>query len=483
MARSMAALLIGNANYAGAGILANPTHDAEDLDAKLRTYGFNTILKVDASHKSMDIALREFRDLLDTHDVGLFFFAGHGMQIDGENYLLAIDTDTQSALDAQHSSLPLNKVVAALDQSTASTKIIILDACRNNPWERAWHRSLSDRGLASVYAPKGTIIGFATSPGELALDGLGRNGVYTGALLQHIDAPDCSIETMFKRVRNTVAAASGNTQTSWEHTSLSGDFYFNLSIGSVIDEYFETALADSLFDLDLSRASHNVIEQLKTLNWYKQNPAIDGMKMAEINRFGKNSCFVIGRNIYQAACGSSSSAVDFIDTFVEKTRGVRDEKKKALLDGMLFEIFFDSRGARRSEIKGQRFNDVFELQRHKSLAKSFEFIADSLSAVGGDYYAVPGKGHSVDVTVATKKRGATFVVDAIYLGAKDILRVVEDEFTSADDTKNIRAERFVEKLSQQLQVPRRLLTITYAPVDAGQAEKFQVAAGFTVAKE
>ncbi|WP_315860782.1 caspase family protein [Rhizobium leguminosarum] len=483
MARSMAALLIGNANYAGAGILANPTHDAEDLDAKLRTYGFNTILRTDASHKAMDQALREFRDLLDTHEIGLFFFAGHGMQIDGENYLLAIDTDTQTALDAQHSSLPLNKVVSALDQSTASTKIIILDACRNNPWERAWHRSVSVRGLASVYAPKGTIIGFATSPGEVALDGIGRNGVYTGALLQHIDAPDCSIETMFKRVRNTVAATSGNTQTSWEHTSLSGDFYFNLSIGNVIDEYVETALADSLFDLDLSRPSHKVIEQLKTLNWYKQNPAIDGLNAAEINRFGKNSCFVVGRNIYQAACGSSSSAIDFIVTFVEKTRGVKAEKKKALLDGILFEIFFDSKGARRPEIKGQRFNDVFELQRHRSLATSFEFIANSLSAVGGDYYAVPGKGHSVDVTIATKRQGASTVVDAVYLGAKDILRVVEDEFTSADDTTNIRAERFIEKLSQQLQVPKRLLTITYAPLAAAQADKFQVPAGFTVAKE
>ncbi len=99
----MAALLIGNANYAGAGILANPTHDAEGLDAKLRTYGFKTILRTDASHKAMDQALSDFRDLLDIHEIGLFFFAGHGMQIDGENYLPAVDTDTQTALDAQYS--------------------------------------------------------------------------------------------------------------------------------------------------------------------------------------------------------------------------------------------------------------------------------------------------------------------------------------------------------------------------------------------
>jgi uncharacterized caspase-like protein len=101
------------------------------------------------------------------------------MQIDGCNYLLAIDTDGSSEIDAKHSSLSLDKVVEVMAKSKSSTKIIVLDACRNNPWERAWHRDTATRGLASVYAPKGTIIGFATSPGELAADGTGRNGTYT----------------------------------------------------------------------------------------------------------------------------------------------------------------------------------------------------------------------------------------------------------------------------------------------------------------
>lgn len=224
MKRSMAALVIGNADYPDDNDLKNPVNDATDLGAKLKRYGFDVTVAVDCTAKEMDKKLKAFRKLLETHEVALFFFAGHGVQIEGINYLLGVDTDVESEDDAKHSSLSLDKVVDAMAKSNAATRIIILDACRTNPWERKWHRSRGVRGLASVYAPKGTIIGFATSPGEVAYDGVGRNGTYTAALLEHIDTPDCSIETMFKRVRNTVAAASKGKQTSWEHTRFRGNF-------------------------------------------------------------------------------------------------------------------------------------------------------------------------------------------------------------------------------------------------------------------
>jgi uncharacterized caspase-like protein len=264
----MAALVFGNSDYPDGHDLDNPVNDATDLGSKLKSYGFDVIVAKDRTVKEMHKDLKAFGKLLDTHEVGLFFFAGHGIQIDGCNYLLALDTDMDSETDAQHSSLSLDKVVDVMAKSKARTKIIILDACRKNPWEGRWHRAPGLRGLASVYAPKGTIIGFATSPGEVAYDGTGRNGTYTAALLQHIDTPDCSIETMFKRVRNTVAADSKGKQTSWEHTSLSGEFYFNLSLGNLIDEYDDTALADKLFVLDPAKKSHQTIGGLKTYNWY-----------------------------------------------------------------------------------------------------------------------------------------------------------------------------------------------------------------------
>lgn len=467
MNRSMAALVIGNAEYEDGNKLANPAHDATDLGAKLQSYGFKVVVATDCTNKEMDNKLKEFRKLLDTHEVGLFFFAGHGMQIDGSNYLIATDTDMETETDAKHSSMSLDKVVDVMSKSNATTKIVVLDACRNDPWRRAWQRSHSMRGLASVYAPKGTIIGFATSPGEVASDGVGRNGTYTSALLQHIDAPDCSIEMMFKRVRNTVAAASAGKQTTWEHTSLSGEFYFNLSLGNLIDEYSGTALADSLFVLDEAKKSHQIIAGLKVRNWYTQNPALAKLTADAANQIRRDSLFVIGRNIYQAACGSAAGAGNFISDFMQSTRSYKRDKRKALLDGMLFEIFFDSKGNRRDHIKKDYFSKVFELQQYAELKSSFDFIAEVLAATGGNnFYALPGKGHNVSVTVSTKETAKRRYVDAVYIDGKNVLRSDDDADDTIDEKtrcmERTRAE-FSDFLAEELVVPLRNLSIAYTP--------------------
>jgi uncharacterized caspase-like protein len=254
MSRRLTALVIGNAAYEGSSKLKNPGNDADDVAAKLNVCGFEVVKMIDCSNTDLDRALKRFKRSLVGNDVGLFFFAGHGMQIDGENYLAAVDTDTEGEVEAKHSSLPLNRVIDVMEKADTTTNIIILDACRDNPFERAWTRSSASRGLAPVYAPKGTLIAYATSPGQVANDGRGRNGAYTAALLQHIATPDCSIESMFKRVRNTLSAATRRKQISWEHTSLSGEFFFNLSLGARIDDYSNEALSDSLFVLDEAKA-------------------------------------------------------------------------------------------------------------------------------------------------------------------------------------------------------------------------------------
>ena len=481
----MAALVIGNAAYPDGDDLANPANDATDLGAKLKGYGFEVIVATECAARDMEKQLKEFRKLLENHDVGLFFFAGHGMQVEGSNFLLALDTDMESETDAKHSSLSLDKVVDVMAKSQASTKIIVLDACRNNPWERRWHRGPGVRGLASVYAPKGTIIGFATSPGEVAYDGVGRNGTYTAALLQHIDTPDCSIETMFKRVRNTVAAASAGKQTSWEHTSLSGEFYFNLSLGKLIEEYDGTALADSLFALDPAKKSHEIIAGLKSHDWYRQNPALALLTAASAARMSKNSLFVMGRNIYQAACGSANAAITFINDFMGATRGYEREKRKALLDGTIFEIFFDAQGGVRKKIKVGMFSEVFDLQRYGDLQPSFDFIAEALTAARADFYAVPGKGHDLAVSVSTKKKKDGLFVDAIYVGGVDVLRAEEDAWDT-DDGKpfymRIDPDRLNQQLSEELVVPVRALKITYTMSEAAKADELRIPMGWTVSK-
>ena len=268
------ALVIGNATYPE-NPLENPGNDARDMSAALKKFNFEVHYCVDGTHLEMERALKDFRAELYEADVGLFFFAGHGIQIEGTNYLLATDTRMDSELDAKHSAMKLDLVIDYLEKSNTSTSIVILDACRNNPWERRWERSVAGNGLASVYAPRGTLIAFATSPGQVAGDGKGkRNGLYTSALLEHIGTPDCAIEAMFKRVRNTLSVATGGKQISWEHTSLAVEFFFNLSVGARIDTYQATSLRDGLLELDESLASHDIIRKLKILTWEVQNNAL-----------------------------------------------------------------------------------------------------------------------------------------------------------------------------------------------------------------
>lgn len=479
----MAALVIGNSGYPDGNDLKNPVNDANDLAAKLKSYGFDVAVALDCTAKDMDKHLKAFRKLLETNEVALFFFAGHGMQVDGTNYLLAIDTDVETEDDAKHSSLSLDKVVDAMAKSKAATRIIILDACRSNPWERKWHRSSGVHGLASVYAPKGTIIGFATSPGEVAFDGTGRNGTYTAALLDHIEAPDCSIETMFKRVRNNVAAATKGKQTSWEHTSLSGEFYFNLSLGNLIDEYDGTSLADRLFVIDPTKKSHQIIAGLKTHDWYRQNPALALLDKNSVTKMAKNSLFVVGRNIYQAACGGANGATEFVKKFMNETSGYSKDKRKAILDGMLFEIFFDSDGKPRERAKRYFFEEVFELQQYEEVKDSFDFIAELLQATGGDFYAVPGKNHELAVTVSTKKQKSEVVIDAIYIGGKDVLRI-EDEWDSAEVRYASTDPRdLTERLREHLFLPARLLKVSFTPKEAGAADELLIPRHWTVRKQ
>jgi len=220
--RNLAALVIGNAAYAQVDQLQNPVNDATDMAGRLVTLGFTVQLLPDATTEEMDRALVAFGGVLATSDLGLFFFAGHAFQIDGINFLAGVDTKASDPMAVKYSALHLDRVVDVMKWAPSASErasIVILDACRNNPFE-GYSRSVASNELAPVFAPKGMLIAFSTSPGEKSKDGTGRNGPYTEALLQHITTQDLPIETMFKRVRNTLASLTNGKQTSWEHTSL-----------------------------------------------------------------------------------------------------------------------------------------------------------------------------------------------------------------------------------------------------------------------
>jgi len=247
------ALVIGNANY-NESKLENTVNDAIDVGAILKRLGFEVDIITDVNRIEQDKAITDFATSLNKYQIGLFYFAGHGFQINNENYLAAIDTSVEDEPHARHTAFPLNIFLDYLDKATNDSTIIILDACRSNLTSRSWYRSIANSGLAPILAPKGTLIAFATSPGHTALDGTGtRNGVYTGALLENIAVQNIPVEEMFKRVRTSVYKLSQGKQTSWEHTSLTTPFYFNngqLAHSSSI-EYATYAIQDQLYLLEV----------------------------------------------------------------------------------------------------------------------------------------------------------------------------------------------------------------------------------------
>jgi hypothetical protein len=487
MSRKMAALVVGNADYPGSGKLKNPANDAHDITAKLELLGFSVSKLVNGTNKQMDASLKHFKKNLTDKDISLFFFAGHGMQIEGENYLLALDTDTSTELDAKHSSLSLSKVIDTIGNAASSTNIIFLDACRNNPYERAWARSITLRGLAPVYTPKGTMIAYSTSPGQVASDGVRRNGAYTEALLEHIDAPDCSIENMLKRVRNTLSAATRQSQISWEHTSLADEFFFNLSLGIKITQYSQTALNDSLYVPDDSSPASKMIQELKSATWPRQNPAIDSFTVSQASRFSNDNLFIIGRNIYQSACGHSRSAIAYIRNFQARTVGMPTTKQKALLDGMLLEVFFDSKGQLRTLIRDGHFDDLFELQKYPALEKSFEFISECLVSHGDRFHSIPGRKHSVALNILTKKKGINdHAVSSINFGSTNILWLQDAYFADKNGQpvqyESLRRTQFESRLAEEMLVPNHLLVVTYADRKS-PPDYVQFPRGWTVRKQ
>ena len=224
------ALVIGNGTYASGAALKNPPNDARDVAVTLRDLGFDVIEKIDVSQKEMNRAIIEFGSKLNAETVALFYFAGHGIQVRGKNYLLPVDSQISAESSVRAEAVDVDTV---LDQLVASPlNLVILDACRNNPFERRF-RSVGG-GLAQIDAPRGTLIAYATAPGKVAADGSGRNGLYTQELLKALREPGLAVEQVFKRVRTGVTRASGEAQTPWESSSLTGEFYFRPGAGTQV---------------------------------------------------------------------------------------------------------------------------------------------------------------------------------------------------------------------------------------------------------
>ena len=248
------ALVIGNSNYTS-GPLKNPANDAVDMSNTLEKLGFNVILKTNATKREMGKAVEDF-------DVGLFYYAGHGVQVNGVNYLIPVGVKINEETDVEYEAIDAGRILATMRNAKSRINIVILDACRDNPYARSFRSAT--RGLAIIAnAPMGTIISYSTSPGDVALDGKGRNSPYTSSLLKYIKEPGLTIEQVFKHVRQQIDTETGGKQVPWELSSMKGEFYFNPEEPSATRLSMETR--DKEKDMAMAKPPVRVSGETKTL--------------------------------------------------------------------------------------------------------------------------------------------------------------------------------------------------------------------------
>jgi carboxyl-terminal processing protease len=222
------ALVIGNSHYGGdIGTLPNPVNDAGLISQALQQAGFQVIKVTDADQKKMKRAIADFGDKLAAAGptaTGLFFYAGHGLQVQGINYLIPVGAEITKEADVDIEAVATDKVLDQMTFAGSRVNIVVLDACRNNPLARSF-RSMS-RGLAPINAAQGTFVAYSTAPGSVAADGSGTDSPYSVALAKSLVQPGIGIEDAFRNVRTQVMDATGGKQVPWDSSSLTAPFYF-----------------------------------------------------------------------------------------------------------------------------------------------------------------------------------------------------------------------------------------------------------------
>ncbi len=226
------ALVIGNSAYERAGALRAPINDAYSMRTVLRQSGFEVLDYYNLNHDEMLAAINDFGSKMKRYDVGLFYFSGYGIQKNGNNYLIPVDADIVPGQVIEDVCIRADRALIYMDVSGSDVNIMILDACRNNPFEQSWNQSVEGQGLAAMVAPKGMLIAFATDPGHTSLDKNEDTSIFTDAVVENMRIPNVQIRKLFKNVRSEVSKGSDNLQTPWISASIRNKFYLKSGPGT-----------------------------------------------------------------------------------------------------------------------------------------------------------------------------------------------------------------------------------------------------------
>lgn len=396
------AVIIGNNKYHGSAELENAKNDAISIQEVFESLGYDVIVRLDCTADDYTETLTAFAERIKEYDASIFYYAGHGFELDGENYLPAIDCQIppSSKYVADRHSIRLSELLDIYKSNSNKVNIVIIDACR-----RAFERS-GNIALAPMFAPRGTLLAFSTSPNEGASDvGFEGNSIYTGALLKYLGREHLSVEDLFKKVRKTVYALSEGRITTWEHTSLINDFYFNTGqlVHSVDIPYSDAVVKD----IDYAEATEfgKLIADLKSYNWYVQNPSIQAILQVPTNQLDSNQQFILGRNLLQAAEGSAAEAYNFMERIGTNIVKYSRDGENHVLNGILFEIYFNAYGEfRQSNTKKHFIEEILALRKNPSFNSSFKFISNLLSSTNYDLVYIPkSEDEYIDIDVVASE--------------------------------------------------------------------------------
>lgn len=342
-AQKRAALVIGNSAYAHAGALVNPANDASDVATALKELGFEVILGLDLDKRGFDAKVRDFSRALAQADTGLLFYAGHGLQVAGRNHLVPVDAQLGSERDLDFETVSLDFVLKQMElEREGKTNIVFLDACRDNPLARNLARSMGTRsasigrGLAQVQSGVGTFIAYSTQPGNVALDGEGRNSPFAAALLRSVREPARNLTAVMIEVRKQVLTATAGKQVPWDHSALTGDFYFHLTAAPGVvprigpDPAPETeAMQQRLRELE--EALKKKSDQQQTVNLVKLEQLKERLRQLEdANKQDQQRLFDTYRKHGPASDAAARAAVNREVGAIQMGMARRGQEQKAL---------------------------------------------------------------------------------------------------------------------------------------------------------
>ena len=418
--------------------------------------GFETKVCTDLDRETMADAIIEFSEQIGEYDTVLFYYAGHGFEVDGDNILAPIDLNINARPAAiRMSAFPLSELMNQLNRWPEQSKIIILDACRDTLGYRG-----SFRFFAPVSAPQGSVIAFSTSPGQSAKENnLTGHGYYTEALLRYIALPRVPVETVFKKVREYLAATTGGTQISWEHTSLIGEVYLNPD--TIYDgvTYCWEAKADSRFHFNVNSEIKGIVDGLKSLNWPQQETAISSVSSVNFHEASCNELFVLGRNIYQASCGNSFACQRFVNNF-----GANDSipmpAKLHILNGMAYEIYYDANGRFRNQYKNAYLSPIVKYLEQAEFFASRQFVASNLCRINDRPIYIPGQNELIDLYIKGEMSDEEYEVKDIIHRGQSILKVEESAEIGAPYSFG-RKISFEQKIINELAAPADCVRFQY----------------------